>query len=283
MNELISIGLPFHNDRRHLARAIKSVLRQTSSNWELILLNDGSSDGSLEVARSFTDPRIRLIDHRENCGLACRLNEIASAARGEYLFRMDADDVMHPARLERQLNVLRSAPANTVVGTAAIGLDENDHLTRIIRSYGARQGGYNARSAFIHPTVAARTAWFLENPYSEAPVFRRTQDAELWTRTAASSRFVLLEEPLLFYRSPGRSSFDKYLWQGLALVTILANSPKAGSVPFRLFHCALELIKVQIRFACHVLRTPWPAPAGQTHENPDLVEYRRILDALEVD
>ena len=281
MSDLISIGLPFHNDRPHLARAIRSVLQQTWANWELLLLNDGSRDGSLEVARAFTDPRIRLIDHRENRGLACRLNEISEAAKGEYLFRMDADDVMHPCRLERQWNVLDRAPANTVLGTAAIEMDEGGGLTRIIRSRGARRGGYSARRAFIHSTIASRTAWFRENRYSEAPAFRRTQDAELWIRTAASSRFELLDEPLLFYRRPGPASFDKYLWQALALVTILANSSQAGAAPFRLLHCVLELIKLQIRFASHVLRPRRPAPAGQAHENPELVEYRRILDKVE--
>lgn len=283
MSDLITVGLPFYNDYRHLALAVRSVLRQTWQNWELLLVNDASQDGSLEVARTFADPRIRIIDHRDNRGLGYRLNEITGAARGEYLFRMDADDVMHPERLERQWNVLRSAPSNTVVGTAAVELDEHGNLTRIIRSRGVRQGGYSARGAFIHPTVAARTAWFRENRYSEAPVFRRVQDAELWIRTAASSRFVLLEEPLLFYRRPGSLSFDKYLWQAMALVNLLALSPVAGSSPSRFFHCALELLKLQVRFSAHMLsatRSSGPRPG---REHPGLAEYRRILDGIAAD
>lgn len=281
MGGLITVGLPFYNDRRHLAQAIRSVLRQTEQNWELLLVSDGSNDGSLEIARSFQDPRIRVLDHRDNRGLTCRLNEIAGAARGEYLFRMDADDVMHPERLAKQGALLRRSPANTVVGTAAIEMDEAGHLTRIIRSRGASGGGYSARRAFIHPTVAARTVWFRENPYADAPVYRRTQDAELWIRTAGESKFVLMDEPLLFYRRPGRMSFDKYLWQALALVTILATSPASGGAAGRFFHCAEELLKLQVRFGLHVLTNERAEARTLSGDNPQLANYRQILDALE--
>ncbi len=281
MGDLITIGLPFYNDRRHLGQAIRSVLRQSKQNWELLLVSDGSSDGSLEIAQSFRDPRIRLLDHKDNRGLTCRLNEISEIANGEYLFRMDADDVMHPDRLEKQEVLLRRSPVNTVVGTSAIEMDEAGYLTRIIRSGGARAGGYSARRAFIHPTVAARTAWFRENPYSEAPIYRRSQDAELWVRTAGKSRFVLMGEPLLFYRRPGRLSFDKYLWQALALITILATSPSAGSSSSRLFNCAQELFKLQVRFACHLLRRDHGEMRTSAGDNPQLAAYRQILDSLE--
>lgn len=279
MGNLVTIGLPFYNNKGHLAKAIGSVLQQSHQDWELLLVNDGSTDGSSEIARSVTDPRIRLIEHRENRGLACRLNEIAAMANGEFLFRMDADDVMHPERVERQHELLRGSPPNTVVGTAAIEMDDAGRLIKIIRRSGMR-GGYAARSAFIHPTVAARTAWFRENPYSEALVFRRVQDAELWIRTAPASRFVLMEEPLLFYRRPDQLSFEKYMWQTHALITILAKSPVVGGPTTRLFYCALELCKLQVRLALYLFKTSagkrWPALA----DNPQLAEYRKIYDQL---
>ena len=278
MSELASVGLPFYNDRTYLKDAIKSVLHQSHENWELLLVDDGSVDGSVEIARSFKDSRIRLISHATNCGLPRRLNEIAKMANGAYLFRMDADDLMHPKRIERQLKLLAHSGPETVIGTAAIEIDENGDVTRIIRSHGMRNGGYSARSAFIHPTIAARTEWFLKNPYSEAPVFRRTQDAELWIRSSSSSKFKLMEEPLLFYRRPGRMSFEKYQWQALALIAILASSPSAGGKITRLYNCALELLKLQMRFTMHVLGKRCSSPKCSSTDNVKLQKYRTMLD-----
>src|SRR5690349_21222431 len=93
---LLSVGLVYFNDERYLALAIRSVLRQTISNFELLLVDDGATDGSREIAQSFKDSRIRLVCDGANRGLAARLNQIAVLARGEYLFRMDADDIMLP-------------------------------------------------------------------------------------------------------------------------------------------------------------------------------------------
>src|SRR5690554_4188978 len=90
----VSIGIPFFNAEAYLLDAIKSVFAQTHQNWELILLDDGSTDRSLEIARSIDDPRVRVYSDGQNKHLAARLNEIARLARYEYLARMDADDLM---------------------------------------------------------------------------------------------------------------------------------------------------------------------------------------------
>lgn len=283
MSDLISIGLPFHNNTKHLAAAIRSVLNQKWQNWELLLVNDGSKDGSLEIAKKFVDQRIKLIDYDYSLGLSCRLNEIADMAMGKYLFRMDADDLMHPTRLERQWEILHNSQTNTVVGTAAIELDECGHITRLIRGCGSRRGGYSARRAFIHPTVAAHTLWFRSNRYSEAPIFWRCQDAELWIRTSASSQFILLDEPLLFYRRPSVLSFDKYLWQAMVLVHLIAVSPGAGGVLMRLLLCIFELLKLQARFLCYLLDFDFFGSQNKNSDNPSLAEYRKILDMLQAE
>src|SRR5438045_1632919 len=95
-NILVSIGISFQNARATLADAVRSVLAQTCRDWELLLVDDGSSDGSLELARRIEHPRIQVISDGVNQGLASRLNQIALLARGTYLARMDADDLMHP-------------------------------------------------------------------------------------------------------------------------------------------------------------------------------------------
>jgi len=128
----VTIGIPFLNARRSLAAAVRSVFAQTHSDWELLLVDDGSSDGSIDVVRRLDDPRVRLVRDGSHRGLCARLNQIAATARGTYLARMDADDVMHPERIERQLALLGADPGVDLVDTAtfmcelaALGLSVN--------------------------------------------------------------------------------------------------------------------------------------------------------------
>ena len=118
---MVTIGLPFYNAEKYLALAIESVLQQTYTDWELLLLDDGSTDNSLSIAQSYAqkDSRIKVISDGKNKNLATRLNELPSLAQGLYLARMDADDMMHPARIERQLAVLETHPEIDVLGTNA--------------------------------------------------------------------------------------------------------------------------------------------------------------------
>jgi hypothetical protein len=105
----ITVGLPFWNNERTLEAAIRSVQAQTIPDWVLLVVNDGSRDDSAAIVRSFRDPRIRLVDDGEHRGLVYRLNQIAALAASPFLARMDADDLMHPQRLERQLACLSGA------------------------------------------------------------------------------------------------------------------------------------------------------------------------------
>ena len=122
---LITVGLPFFNNRRTLPDAIRSIFAQSLNDWELLLVDDGSTDGSLEFARAIRDPRVRLVCDGSNRKLAARLNQIAELAPSEFIARMDADDLMHPNRLRRQIELFRGQPGLDVVGTAAFTIDEN--------------------------------------------------------------------------------------------------------------------------------------------------------------
>src|SRR5438094_2743094 len=95
---LISVLLPVYNASAYLATAIESILTQTFRNYELIIINDGSTDDSLSIIRSFTDDRIKLIDNPANIGLIESLNKGIDLARGKYIARMDADDISLPTR-----------------------------------------------------------------------------------------------------------------------------------------------------------------------------------------
>jgi glycosyltransferase involved in cell wall biosynthesis len=207
----VTVGLPVFNGRRWLADAVRSVFAQTCSEWELVLIDDGSTDGTSDVVRRLDDPRVRVLRDGRNRGLCARLNQIAWLARGAYLARMDADDLMHPERLERQLAFLRANPEVDLVDTAIYTVD--DDLTplgiRGDRPLDARPEAVLRNGLLIHPTVMGRTEWFRRNPYD--PVYVRAEDRELWVRAGATARFARLGVPLLFYRESPAGNLGNYL------------------------------------------------------------------------
>jgi glycosyltransferase involved in cell wall biosynthesis len=122
---LVSIGIPFHNPGGLLEGAIRSIQSQTLKDWELLLVNDGSTDGSIDIAQRFAeiDARIRFFNDGEKRGLVDRLNQIADLACCKMLARMDADDLMHPQRLQVQSDFLNSHTSIDLVDTGTIIID----------------------------------------------------------------------------------------------------------------------------------------------------------------
>lgn len=217
----ISVGLPFFNARRTLADTVRSVLAQSYRDWELILIDDGSSDGSKELAIQISDPRIRVISDGVNRGLSARLNQIASLAQGKYLARMDADDLMHPERLSRQVAFLEANPQVDVLDTTTFTVD--DDLTplglRGEEPLDCRPEAVLRNGLLIHPTMMARTDWFRSNPYDGN--YLRAEDRELWCRTCTTTKFVRLCEPLFFYREGLTGNVRNYVSTGRTLRKIL--------------------------------------------------------------
>lgn len=199
---ICTIAILFYNSEKYLSYAVQSVLNQTFQDWELLLIDDGSNDSSLQIAQSFAnkDVRIRVISDGENKGLAARLNESILLARGEFYARMDDDDIMSVNRIERQVKFFVDNPCVDVVGSSAMLINENNEVV----GSGNMEG---VKSGFIHPTVMGKRSWFVNNLYNEQ--FRRCQDTELWLRTSRNSCFFNIPEPLLFYREFGLSSYNK--------------------------------------------------------------------------
>ncbi|MDF3031248.1 MAG: putative glycosyltransferase [Moraxellaceae bacterium] len=208
---LVSVIVPFYNVAKTLPDTVRSVLAQTYANWELVLLDDGSTDSSLELARRISDPRVRVLSDGLNRGLIHRLNQMVDVARGEYIARLDGDDLMHPERLQRQLDYLRAHPDCDLVCSAAISLSDD------LRACGFRDtapldvsaANLLRTGAIIHPTVMAKTAWFRANRYRDG--YDRAEDRELWLRAAPHSVLGKITEPLLFYREVGFFFLQKFL------------------------------------------------------------------------
>jgi glycosyltransferase involved in cell wall biosynthesis len=207
----VTVGIPFVNDDRTLETAIRSVFAQDLRDWELVLVDDGSTDRSLEIARSIRDPRVRVVSDGENRGLPYRLNQINRLARAPYIARMDADDVMHPARLQVQAAYLDRHPAVDVVDSACFTIDTRNRILGLGNTTALDFAPLSVlrKSLLLHPACMGRREWFLQNRYDETLL--RAQDWDLWFRTWEHSEFARITSPLLFYRITGSASVWDYL------------------------------------------------------------------------
>ena len=116
--DLVTIAIPAYNCQEYIDYAVQSVINQTYKNWELLLLDDGSTDGTLQKLKAYeTDDRIRIISDGQNRGLIYRLNQSINLAHGRYYARMDADDIMLIHRVQSQIDFLEKNPSIDVVGS----------------------------------------------------------------------------------------------------------------------------------------------------------------------
>jgi glycosyltransferase involved in cell wall biosynthesis len=261
----VTVAIPFRNPGAFLELAIRSVFAQTHQDWELILLDDGSSDGAREFAGSIEDDRVRVYHDGQFLSLPARLNQAIALARGRYFLRMDADDVMHPERIAHQVSLLRQCDDDTVAGSSVYSIDA-DSRVHGIRGYPAPAGqGFAARHAFIHPTIGAATSWFAKHGYD--PKFRRSEDAELYCRTAPVTNFVVTPEAWLYYREVGLFNIAKQLETHMGLLQILRRDYARPRLPY-VAHVSMEAAKI------------WTYMVADAFGRIDLL-YRRHLPASE--
>jgi len=208
----LTIGLPVYNAAPFLRDCLRSVFEQSWSDWELVIADDGSTDESLSILRSIFDPRVRLVGPNLHQGLGACLNLITANARGRYIARMDADDMMHPSRLERQLRILLERPELDGVGCGMVVLDR--HLEPIGTTLNPIDHLAICADPLIgirlaHATFVGRAEWFRSHPYNNDS--HGCEEWELLFSTFAKSRFANLPEPLYFYRELDSFTISKYL------------------------------------------------------------------------
>src|SRR5690606_22947862 len=162
-------GIPFYNAEKYLKFAIQSVIAQSYQNWELILVDDGSSDNSLEIAQEFAlkDARIRVICDGKNRKLPYRLNQLITESKGDFIARMDADDLMHPDRLKKELSFLLENPDCDLVSGGIVSIDHENNVIgiRLVKELTTLNKD-TKNYPIVHPTVMARRGCYLRNSYS---------------------------------------------------------------------------------------------------------------------
>lgn len=203
---LVSILMPVYNGRLFLSQAIDSIVKQSFSDFELLVIDDGSADDSAALAERTEDARIRVLRNGANLGLVATLNRGLAEARGEWIARCDCDDLWFPRRLEVQLDLCRRQPDVALVGADAL----------LINEQGLVCGGFHApadhellrwdlcfRNPFVHSAVLfRRTVAGSMGGYADVPA---SEDYDLWSRIAASHQVASVLRPLVKYRMHGSS------------------------------------------------------------------------------
>jgi glycosyltransferase involved in cell wall biosynthesis len=206
----VTIAIPVYNSEKVIADTVRSIFAQTHKNWKLILVNDGSTDKTAEWLSRIQDDRVTYINS-ENKGYVHWLNYFIEIADTPYYARMDADDIMHPERIEKQLRFLEENPSIDLIDTTIYTMDLDTVPVGIRNSKDidfAPAVMLNS-GVLTHPSVMGRTAWFKANRYDT--YYYRSEDQELWCRTFETSNISRIKEPLLIYRE-GKVSIKNYAW-----------------------------------------------------------------------
>lgn len=204
---IVSVIIPIYNGERYLRDAICSVLNQSFENFEILAIDDGSTDASMNILKEFTDSRLRLIKFHSNRGISAALNQGIVLSRGKYICRFDCDDVMAPKRLEHQTEYLERNPDISVLGSQLCYIDGHG-LTIEVSSLPEKAQDVSVMvemfgdPSIAHPAVLIRKNVFDRyGLYSENPAHFGLEDYELWFRLY--SKGIKIEnhrETLLCYR-----------------------------------------------------------------------------------
>jgi glycosyltransferase involved in cell wall biosynthesis len=241
---VVSVIMSMRNSAPTVGAAVRSVLMQTLADFELIVIDNGSSDHSDAIVAGFADARVRLIRETPTTVLAVRLNQAVALARGEFIARMDADDICFPERLASQVARLREDRGLDLVGCGAVVFTSDGELIGEL-PVGIDHRDVAARP-FVgfplpHPTWCGRASWFRNNPYNSELGYAEDQD--LLLRSFRHSRFGGLERVLLGYRQdrlalrkllPGRATFARSAWR---------NGIATGEVVSALTGIAIHAVK----------------------------------------
>ncbi|MGC8803914.1 MAG: glycosyltransferase, partial [Bacteroidales bacterium] len=198
-NSYVTVLMSVYNASPYLRESIESILSQTYPHFEFLIINDASTDNSSQIIKSYTDNRICLIENIHNLGLNESLNKGLRQARGQYIARMDADDIALPQRLERQVNFLENNPDYGLVGSY-MQLLSSKQLVKVPTSDEAIRTVMLFHNPFVHPSVMIRKAVLDRYHLWYDETLLAAEDEDLWFRIAQHCKVANLPEVLLLYR-----------------------------------------------------------------------------------
>jgi glycosyltransferase involved in cell wall biosynthesis len=210
----VSVIMSVYNAEDTVQIAIDSILEQSFSDLEFIIVNDGSTDRTGEVLDAIDDKRVKVVANDTNLFLAASLNKAIKMAAGEYLVRMDSDDISKPHRIELQVEFMDNNPGIMISGTGITTFGGKQN-----RDYSHPQEPQHVKaslifhSAIFHPTAIIRRDFMLENDLFYDENIRYAQDYDLWVRASRLGDLANMAEPLLFYKSAVNRDANKQALQ----------------------------------------------------------------------
>lgn len=231
----ITVLMPVHNGSGFLKEAIQSIIDQTFSDFEFLIINDGSTDNSVEIIETFKDQRIRSINYSKKKGLIHALNDGIKLATGRLIARMDSDDISNKYRLEKQVGFLRANPGIDVLGCQIDLINEEGAIIHE-RIYSLDHDSIKVESFFNcplpHPGVIFKKDEFIKANLFYHTGYKHAEDYELWQRALMVLKFANYNEKLLAYRIyPGQVSKINSTEQNLATERIKLNYLKSLNIP----------------------------------------------------
>lgn len=218
----VTVLMPVYNGERYLAEAIESILAQTFGDFEFLIIDDGSTDESTSLLRLYTDPRIHCLTNDRNQGLAYTLNRGLELAQGEYIARMDCDDISLPERLRKQVQVMDACPEVGICGTWFQYMQSGEVIELPSDAEEVKFQTFH-RNVLGHPTVMMRTALLRRYNLEYNSEFSFAQDYELWSRCYIHFSIINLPTVLLLYREHQGQMSARYgdrVWQEPASIKL---------------------------------------------------------------
>ncbi len=235
----VTVLMAVHNDGRYIKKAVQSIMDQTFEDFEFLIIDDGSSDDSIEILKGFNDPRIRLISNEKNMGFTRTLNRGLSLARGRYIARMDADDLSLPTRLQEQVAFVKKNPSYGLVGTSYRYIDEQGRQIiekKLARTNREIKKALLKTNQFAHASVMF-TAQAIETVGPYRDFFTYSQDYDLFLRISEKFHVYNIPAILMEWRVRLNSASVKYrtLQQRFAQIALLCSLErrKTGKDPIQ--------------------------------------------------
>lgn len=225
----ISVVMPVYNGEKYLNEAIDSIICQTFRDFELIIIDDGSTDNTSNIIKSYNDKRIVFIKNNENLGIVKTLNKGIQIAKGQYIARMDADDICYPYRLEKQYIIMEENPEIGLCGSSVEVFNEStsnihecptdNEEIKVLQIF---------NTAFAHPSVIIRKDILVKYDLKYDEFYEGMEDYELWLRMSKVTQLANTKEVLLKYRNHDKQitkeiNYEKHGKMGLIRKRILKD------------------------------------------------------------
>lgn len=244
---LVTVLMPAYNAAAYIAEAIGSVLTQTFTDFELLIINDGSTDDTEKIIRSFNDPRIRLIN-QDNQGVSQTLNNGIGLSLGTYIARFDADDICHPLRLQQQVVFLNQHPGYVLVGSDAEYIDRQGEFVFEFRYRAYTNEEIQALPShicpFSHPTVMYRKEAVIAAGMYDINA-HNFEDHLLWRKMIGVGKVHNISEKLVKYRFNPESVTIDEKWRGKRFNQIKNRALERGAISEAEGEELLQIIRSQ--------------------------------------